>query len=50
MRLCIEVLLNILVISTIFRFISCDFSTVGLVLVLLKTIHSYGIVRNTCEE
>jgi len=50
MRLCSEVLLNIFFISTTFHFISYDFCTVGLVLVLLKTIHSYGIARNTCEE
>ena len=50
MRLCSEVLLNIFVISTTFRFIPCDFSTIGLVLVLMKTSHSYGISRNACEE
>jgi len=45
-----DVLLNIFVVSTTFHFIACDFFTVGLVLVLLKTIHSYGIARNTCEK
>jgi hypothetical protein len=45
MRLYSEVLLNIFVISTTFHFIPYDFSTVGLVLVLMKTNYGYGISR-----
>jgi hypothetical protein len=45
MRLYGEVLLNIFVISTTFHFSPYDLSTVGLVLVLMKTIHGCGISR-----